>query len=166
MPDTISKAAGLGPVSQIRSDFGFRLGRLSRWWRGQIDERLRPLDLTQARWIVLVNLRRGGEGMLQKDLARFIGVEGPTLVRVLDYLEQVNLIERKADESDRRAKTIHLTAAGREKLQEIDQITSNLRERLLDGISDQELQACIAVFDRIQSNGWTLREEEAAAQDA
>lgn len=165
MPDTIAKAPKRESAPQARGDFGFRLGRLSRWWRGQIDERLRPLNLTQARWIVLVNLRRGGEGMLQKDLARFIGVEGPTLVRVLDYLEQVSLIERKADESDRRAKSVHLTDAGRRKLQEIDALTINLRDHLLEGISDQDLQTCIDVFERIQNNGWTLREEDAAAKE-
>ena len=111
MPDTLPNASDIhadAPASP-RDAFGFRLGRLSRWWRGQIDERLRPQGLTQARWIVLVNLRRGGEGMQQKDLARFVGVEGPTLVRVLDYLEGENLIERRADTSDRRAKSVHLT---------------------------------------------------------
>ena len=110
MPDTLPKASDIhadAPASP-RDAFGFRLGRLSRWWRGQIDERLRPQGLTQARWIVLVNLRRGGEGMQQKDLARFVGVEGPTLVRVLDYLEGENLIERRADTSDRRKEELEL----------------------------------------------------------
>lgn len=139
--------------SPLRNEFGFRLGRLSRWWRGQIDERLKPMGLTQARWIVLVHLRRGGEGMLQKDLARFVGVEGPTLVRVLDYLEGETLIERRAGETDRRAKTVHLTPQGRQILQEIDRVASELRSELLDGIDDSELETCLAVFDRIHRNG-------------
>ena len=138
--------------SSPRNEFGFRLGRLSRWWRGQIDERLKPLGLTQARWIVLVNLRRGGEGMLQKDLARFVGVEGPTLVRVLDYLERKKLIERRADASDRRAKSVHLTDQGHESLRQIDSIANELRARLLDGIDDRELQTCLSVFERIRGN--------------
>lgn len=163
MPDTIAQPPEIEAVSLARRDFGFRLGRLSRWWRGQLDERLKPLDLTQARWVVLVNLRRGGEGMLQKDLARFIGIEGPTLVRVLDYLEENGLIERQADMTDRRAKTVHLTDSGRRKLSDIDRLTSGFRDQLLDGISDEDLQTCISVFERILANGCKTNSEGTTA---
>ena len=72
-----------------RDQFGFRLGRLARFWRARLDEKMRPHGLTQARWVVMVHLRRGGNGFKQKDLADFVGIEGPTLVHILDNLEIV-----------------------------------------------------------------------------
>ena len=42
-----------------RDQFGFRLGRLARFWRARLDEKMRPHGLTQARWVVMVHLRRG-----------------------------------------------------------------------------------------------------------
>ena len=69
-----------------RDQFGFRLGRLARFWRARLDEKMRPHGLTQARWVVMVHLRRGGNGFKQKELADFVGIEGPTLVHILDLV--------------------------------------------------------------------------------
>jgi MarR family transcriptional regulator for hemolysin len=140
-----------------REEFGFRLGKLSRWWRHQLDENLKPLDLTQARWVVLLHLDRGGDGLLQKQLAEYIGVEGPSLVRTLDALEERGLIERRTSPEDRRGKTVHLTRKGRKVNSEIHDIAVSIREDLLNGISETELRACLDVFDRIRKNTQTVR---------
>ena len=79
----------------LRDLFGLELGLLARWWRSKLDERLRPLGLSQARWTALWHLARGGDGLTQKQLARAVGVEGPSMVRVLDALERDGLVERR-----------------------------------------------------------------------
>ena len=96
-----------GEIVDVREQFGFRLGRLARQWRARLDEKMRPHGLTQARWVVLMHLQRGADGQLQKALAGFVGIEGPTLVHILDKLEKQSLIERRQDEADRRGKTVH-----------------------------------------------------------
>ena len=52
--------------------------------------------------------------MRQKELATALSIEGPSLVRLLDNLERRGLIERREDETDRRARGIYLTRAGRD----------------------------------------------------
>ena len=69
------------------------LGRVGRRWRTLLDARVKHLGLTQARWIALLHLRHSG-CRAQRDLADKIGVEGPTLVRLLDALQERGLIER------------------------------------------------------------------------
>ncbi|MFC7692871.1 MarR family transcriptional regulator [Paeniroseomonas aquatica] len=69
----------------------------------------RRFGLTEARWLALLALARGGDGMTQKDLAQRLLIEGPTLVRTLDWLERQGLVERRESTQDRRAKTLHLT---------------------------------------------------------
>src|SRR5215470_4162382 len=95
-------------------DFGFRVARIARRLRQAVDGELRVLGLTEATWRPLVYVRRLGDGVRQKELATALSIEGPSLVRILDNLERRGLIERRADESDRRARGIHLTRSGRE----------------------------------------------------
>jgi len=135
-----------------QEEFGFQLGRLARWWRSRLDQQLKPLGLTQARWIVLVHLARGGDGMTQIDLARYVEVEGPTLVRVLDALEGQGLIARRASVSDRRAKTIHLTEQGKQVIARINALAAELRQSLLAGIPQDDLEHCLELFGRIRAN--------------
>lgn len=94
---------GITMSASTRDLVGIIINRTSRTWRTKLDERLSHLGLTQARWLVLMHLSRMNGKALQKDLAVSVGVEGPTLVRVLDGLERMGLVERVGVEGDRRA---------------------------------------------------------------
>ncbi len=133
-----------------RDQFGFRLGRLARFWRARLDEKMRPHGLTQARWVVMMHLRRGADGFQQKALANYVGVEGPTLVHILDNLEKQELIERRQDKSDRRGKTVHLTDEGWRMVEVLDSVAADVRRENLAGISEEDLAHCLAVFERIE----------------
>ncbi|MDF1719361.1 MAG: MarR family transcriptional regulator [Minwuia sp.] len=136
---------------EIRIGFALAMVRMSRRWRWKLDQRLRATGLTQARWTTLLQIARGGDGMQQHRLADHIGIEGPTLVRLLHSLEESGLVERRADPTDGRAKTIHLTAAATPVLAEIEQIADGLRQEMTIDIPPDELARCIAIFDLIQS---------------
>jgi MarR family transcriptional regulator for hemolysin len=111
---------------------------------------MRPHGLTQARWVVLMYLKRGADGHQQKALAGLVGIEGPTLVHILDKLESKGLIVRRLDETDRRGKTVHLTDQGWQMIQVLDDVAVELRGEHMAGISDADLAHCLAVFDRIE----------------
>lgn len=132
-----------------RDAFALHLGRVSRGWRARLDGRLRPTGLTQARWSTLLQLSRVGGGMTQRELADRLGVEGATIGRILDALEKQGLVERRPVEGDRRAYHIHLTAAARPILKEINRIAASLRRELLGGISGPDLRRCMAVLQSI-----------------
>ncbi len=135
-----------------RSEFGTRMARLSIAWRQRIDvEFKRHGELTASKWRPLVALARLGDGVRQKDLAATLAIEGPSLVRLLDDLESHGLIERREDPTDRRAKTIHLTAAGRAAYRRLKEIAGKFAARTLAGISEEEFQVCVNVLDRIEA---------------
>ena len=71
-----------------RDQFPLTNARVARRWRKLLDERLKDLGVTQARWFTMVCLQRGGGGLTQRELARLMTIENPTLVRLLDSLEQ------------------------------------------------------------------------------
>src|ERR1700744_5953504 len=88
------------------------LVRLARLYRKAIDQALTGLGLSDALALPVVVLGRRAGGMRQNQLADDMGMEGPSLVRLLDRLVADGLVERLEDATDRRAKIVRLTAAG------------------------------------------------------
>jgi MarR family transcriptional regulator for hemolysin len=129
---------------------GMLLGETARIWRTKLDQRLRPLGLSQAKWRVLLHLNLARDELTQKALSERLGIEGPSLVRLLDRMEDDDWVERRASASDRRAKTVHLTARAMETLREIKRIATRLRGELLSDISVEELTVVSDVLQRIK----------------
>ena len=125
--------------------FALELVRVSRRWRVRLDERVKHTGLTQARWITLLELSRSGP-MSQRELADKIGLEGPTVVRLLDALEKKGLAERRRCGGDRRVNKIHLSQAAQPLLQEITTISDNLRADILADISAADLSTAHRVL--------------------
>jgi len=132
--------------------FGMQLAQLSRGWRGELDRRLAGLGLSQARWLVLLHLARFEDAPTQRELAASVGVEGPTLARLLDSLEAQGLVRRQAVMEDRRAKQISLSESALPLIKQIETIANELRLELFTGISEQDLATAMAVHAKVLAN--------------
>lgn len=135
--------------SSQRARFGIRFSLLARRWRRTLDAHLARQGLTSTSWVPLIHLEESGGGISQKELARRVGVDGSSLVRVLDMLERDGLIERRRDQDDGRTRLIHLTADGQRRVAEIRDELGQGEEELLAGISDTEIAAMLDCFARI-----------------
>ncbi len=102
--------------------------------------------------MTLLHIARGGSGLLQRDLAERMGVEGPTLVKFLDALEDADLVVRREAKSDRRGKTLTLTPSAQPIVDEIERIVADSRQHLLSDVNDADIATCIRVFQRIRKN--------------
>ena len=131
-------------------DFGFRVARIARRLRQAVDAELRVFGLTEATWRPLAYVGRLGGGVRQKELATALSIEGPSLVRLLDNLERRGLIERREDETDRRARGIYLTRAGRELAVRVAKVGSEIQARLLANVPPAELEICQRVLAGIE----------------
>lgn len=132
--------------------FGMQLAHMSRGWRAELDRRLAGLGLSQARWLVLLHLARFDEPPTQRELAQSVGVEGPTLARLLDSLEAQGLVERQAVLEDRRAKKLMLCPPARPLIEQIETIANALRVELFTGVDEEELSTAMRVHSRILAN--------------
>lgn len=132
--------------------FGMQLAHMSRGWRAELDRRLAGLGLSQARWLVLLHLARFDEPPTQRELAQSVGVEGPTLARLLDSLEAQGLVERQAVLEDRRAKKLMLCPPARPLIEQIETIANALRVELFTGVDEGELSTAMRVHSRILAN--------------
>ncbi len=133
----------------LRSGFGTLVSQTARQWRRAVDRRLQPFGLTEATWLPLLRLARATAPLRQKDLAASLGLDGSSIVRLLDNLEQGGLVERREEAGDRRAKTLHLTAAGQATVDKVERVAREVRARLLAEIADRELAIATAVLERI-----------------
>jgi MarR family transcriptional regulator for hemolysin len=132
--------------------FAMQVAQLSRAWRAELDRRLVGLGLSQARWLVLLHLSRFEELPTQRELAQSVGVEGPTLARLLDSLEAQELVSRQAVPEDRRAKKSALRPQAQPLIEKIEAISTQLRQELFAGIDEDELRRCQQVHKQILSN--------------
>jgi MarR family transcriptional regulator for hemolysin len=138
----------------VQAELGLLVARLARVWRRRADLALAAHGLSEATAHPLLILSRRGKCVRQGVLAEEMGIEGPSLVRLIDLLQAEGLVERREDPTDRRAKTLHITALGESKVAEINRVIGRLRSELLGGISEVQLAT---TFE-------TLRHIEAAAE--
>lgn len=132
--------------------FAMQVAQLSRAWRSELDRRLVGLGLSQARWLVLLHLARFTEMPTQRELAQSVGVEGPTLARLLDSLEAQGLVTRVAVPEDRRAKKIALQPKAQPLIEKIEAISTQLRQEVFAGIDEEDLRRCQLVHARVLGN--------------
>ncbi|PAV25518.1 MarR family transcriptional regulator for hemolysin [Tamilnaduibacter salinus] len=142
----------------MRDQFPFAVARVTRRWRKMLDERLKNLGVTQARWSTMFYLERGGEGLTQRELANLMAIENPTLVRLLDSLEKQGLIERRPCEHDRRARRLFLTDEGHRFMNDMNTRAQAMREEMLDGIPDEKIAVALEVFEGILANSEKIKE--------
>ncbi|MGG7516784.1 MarR family winged helix-turn-helix transcriptional regulator [Allorhizobium undicola] len=143
MWDGVLKSGDTGP-------FGFRLSSLARLWRRRVEEHLAAAGFTDASWRPLVYLYHHGDGVTQKELAGIVGLDGSTLVRLLDILEKQSLIERRNDVQDRRVNRIFLTEQGFAAINDIRARVEPLETALLADVPPDELKAVLRMFDDLE----------------
>jgi MarR family transcriptional regulator for hemolysin len=135
-----------------RRDFFLALGEAKRVAYQAMDRRMKPLGMSQATWRTLYWLDRDGGGLTQRALAERMGIEGPTLVRLLDNLERGGLLERRPSPTDRRANTLHLTTKARPLLKTINRIADEIRAEMCEGIDEGALAAARVVLEQVADN--------------
>ena len=148
-------------IDDVHRDFMSLMAHINRQWRRVIDRRLQPLGLTQATWLPLLRLARAAQPMRQKDLAASLSLDSSSVVRLLDGLESGGFVER-CEGTDRRAKTIHLTALGLTTVKHVEELVGESREDILSSVPEHELEKAFGVLEQV-AEALALAQEEAPA---
>lgn len=131
-----------------REDLGALFARITR----RLADAERPLldahQLSMWSYVVLSHLARSPAGT-QLELARAIGHDKTRLITLLDRLQDAGLITREPDPTDRRARVVQLTAAGRERHVAARAAIHAMEDRLLADLSAAERDNLRAVLPRL-----------------
>ena len=130
--------------------FGLLLHGTARAWRQKLDERLKPMGLSQAKWRTLLHLSLAGDALTQAEIAARLGVEEPTMVTLLHRLEREGWITRTISSHDRRCKMVLLGRRAQRVIVQINATAEKLRHELLADIPASDLQTCMKALARIR----------------
>ena len=128
---------------------GYLLSDTARLMRRVFDERMRALGITGAQARLLFNLLKH-EGEPQAFYAERLEVEPITLCRMLDRMEEVDMVERRPNPADRRSHLIFLTAKARRNSEGIRDQANRIVDAMLEGLSGEERTQLTALLTRIR----------------
>jgi len=116
------------------------------------EEFFRGWDLTGQQYNVLRLLEAHREGPLGTlELANRLVSRAPDITRMLDKLEQRDLVARVRSETDRRAVLVSLTSAGRQLLEQIREPLRECHERQLGHLAPADLEQLIGLMRQVRA---------------
>jgi MarR family transcriptional regulator, transcriptional regulator for hemolysin len=102
-------------------------------------------------WLIL-NALRSEPRRTQLDLARAIGIEGPTLTRHLDGMEKAGFVRRQRGAVDRRTIQVELTRAGHQLHARLLKRVISFNKQLQNGLSRDDLETLRGLLRQLQEN--------------
>ena len=109
------------------------------------------LDISLDQWMVLGPIWQL-ESASQKELGEMCLKDKTNITRIIDALEQKNLVVRIEDQIDHRIKRVVLTNAGKQLFFDVLPIMEKTREEVRKDISDQDINTFKIVLSKILEN--------------
>lgn len=116
-----------------------------------MNEELAPHGVTHQQWAVLLHLARV-PGVSQTQLAERMGVEPPTLCRILDRMERDGWISRRPSEEDRRRNDIRLESKVEPVWKQMVECARRVRARATRGLDAADLDRLRDALQTVQAN--------------
>jgi len=131
--------------------FSAALHATARIWRLALDKRLKHLGIGQSGWMTIAMVAKSAEALSQRALADQVGVEGPSMVSMLDRLERDGFVLRSPSPLDRRVKLVQLTDKGRQIFEEVRREAMSVRGELLAGADPAQLAAATSLLEALRA---------------
>lgn len=140
----------------IKYDFensiGFVVNNTAKSFQRSLDIELRRnAKVTLSQWRVVGALVLQ-PGLTQKEIADKMGIEGATLVPMIDKMEKDGLLKRKPDLTDRRVNRIYLTSKSDSLWESMTECALKIRRSSTKNISENDIQITIDTLRKISKN--------------
>ena len=139
-------------LEQIRQAYTHTLLLAGRQWRRAANAVVESHGVSDATALPLILIGRLDGEPRQNALAEAVGIEGASLVRLLDQLCAAGLVIRKEDPTDRRAKILSLTPIGQRTVTQMEAELNELREQVFAEVDTADLEASLRVFHALQKH--------------
>jgi MarR family transcriptional regulator for hemolysin len=134
----------------LEERFATALHGTARAWRQVVDRRLKFLGVSQAGWMTIAMAAKAREPLSQSELADSLGVEGATMVAMVDRLVKAGLVRREPSTSDRRIKRVVVTEAGYRLFNTVKTEAAAVRKELLSKLDPKKLEVATDVLEALQ----------------
>ena len=131
------------------------IARVRTSFLAEIDERLAPLDLKAADYLVLVTLANGMVDTASS-ICSVLAHDPGAMTRKIDALESRGLVRRVRSEEDRRAIKLELTPEGKKLYPKALAVAVGLANDYLEGFTKSEVKALEGMLGRIVDNAQAI----------
>ncbi|MGI0088328.1 MAG: MarR family winged helix-turn-helix transcriptional regulator [Nitrosotalea sp.] len=136
----------------FESSMGFVVNNTAKAFQKTLDFELRKnVGVTLSQWRVVASLVQQ-PGLTQKEIADKVGVEGATLVPMIDKMEKEGLLKRKHDSKDRRLNRIYLTKKADSLWNSMIECAIYIRKVSAKDISEDKLETTLETLRKISKN--------------
>ena len=147
------------PATEFAGQLFFRLWRASHT---RTADALATIGLTPSLF-ALLNVIAAREGAIQQELGAVLGIDRSTMVSLIDQLEGAGLAKRRPSARDRRAREIVITPKGTRLLARARELTSQVEDEVLAGLSAGERDRLLTLLRRALESApgqplWTAAE--------
>jgi DNA-binding MarR family transcriptional regulator len=122
---------------ELVSSTAFLLKKLGMAAKDSSADAYEDLDVRPFHHAILAALDEGSRDT-QGAIADALGYDRGQLVGWLDELEELGLVERRRDPSDRRRQVVQMTPAGRKMLTRLRTLASRLDDEFLEPLNERE----------------------------
>ena len=137
-------------MTDLADRFSSALHNTYRCWRQALNRRLKYLGVSQASWLTIAMAAKAHEPLSQSELADRLGVEGATMVAMVDRLVKAGLVVRAPSATDRRVKRVMLTPAGNVLYDKVHTEAAAFRKELLANIDPTKLLVATELLEGLQ----------------
>jgi MarR family transcriptional regulator, transcriptional regulator for hemolysin len=135
------------PPAPLASDLCWLLSRASHGLTTELTAALEDVGISPRAHAVLITAMCGEH--TQSEIARQVGLDKTTMVVTVDELEAAGLAERRPSSTDRRARVIAVTEAGRHKVEQADRVFDRVRDDVLSVLEPEERQIFLNALGRL-----------------
>ena len=136
----------------FQNSIGFIVNRTAKAFVKAFDSELRQkVGVTFGQWKVIVMLVNQN-GLTQKEIAEKLGLEGSTLIPIIDKMEKENLVIRKVDSSDRRNNRIYRTEKADALWDKMIECARKIREVSIKEIPEKNITIMRNVLEKMWQN--------------
>ena len=150
MPDLREELRQKRPFATPSHEAHLSILRTAAVLQDWMERVLRPYGITVAQYNVLRILRGTPEGLCRNDVRDRLLTRMPDVTRLLDRMEEADLVWRARGTEDRRFVTTRLTAEGRRLVDELDPVLEAEHARILGDLTDDEHRTLTALLRRIR----------------
>ena len=109
------------------------------------------VNLTIEQWSVLYHLWKE-DGLSQQELCNATFRDKPSITRLVDNLEKLQLVKRVSSEPDRRMNMIYLTARAQKLQDQTMELANETLLEALEGVAPKNIDVCRQVLQIVYDN--------------
>jgi DNA-binding MarR family transcriptional regulator len=137
---------------RLTTSIGYMLNLVSRMHEERLEALLKGISFTRGEFKVLLAVAKEGRHQ-PSEIADFLGVEKPSISRILSRLQRQGLLKAGKSDTDKRARYFGITPFGLQRLEEGIAAATAANRTLLRDFKNEEKALLVGLLRKLRGTG-------------